>query len=67
MRMPNMFFTSKPEKKTNNYHPLPQNMTDSEIYNKICEITPSQRGKYRECEISDLCKYGQEAMRRGLV
>ena len=66
IRLPNVFYTPNP-----NADPSPrkraEDMTDTEIRNKICEERWGKRGKCRECPAEDMCKYGQEAIKRGLV
>lgn len=66
IRIPNMFFAMKPESSFNPRRP-PEQLTDAEIRNKICEGRRGARGNCKDCSVSDICLYGKEAMKRGLV
>ena len=64
--MQNMFFVMKPENSFNPRRP-PDQLTNAEIKNKICEGIRGKRGNCKDCTVNDMCLYGKEAMKRGLV
>lgn len=66
-RIPRMFYTMQKQEQRNSRRKTPEEMTDAEIWNKICISRSGALGNCKKCEISDLCKYGEEAIKRGLV
>ena len=66
LKTPKMFFSMKPDKDMNS-HRTPDQLKDSEILNKICEGVRGARGDCRSCNEDDMCVYGKEALKRGLV
>jgi radical SAM protein with 4Fe4S-binding SPASM domain len=64
VRMPNMWFTAA--KLPGTVKRTVERMSDTELRHKICENKRGQRGDCRNCEIRDMCRIGQEVLKRGL-
>lgn len=59
------FYISRPPERR--FKRLPNELTDTELKNKICEGERGQRENCSECELLSLCKYGAEIVSRGLT
>lgn len=51
-----------------NAHRKPvERLTNGELKKRVCQDRYNRRGNCRACEISDLCVYGREMVKRGLA